>query len=457
MSKLTSLEAVAADRRHLLHPHLEPGHDQRTHVVRGEGCTVWTSDGEELLDATGGGLWANVVGCGRTELADAARTAMADLGFFCSFWDYGNPAAAELGEKLAEISPNGLERVLLTSGGSESIELAIKAARRFHFLRGATERTWVLGRRNSYHGMGHGGSSATDFAWLREGYGPELPDFRLLSPAWAYHSELYGGRSVTDFAVAELEEAIEEIGPERVAAFIGEPIAGVGGLLVPPDDYWPRIAEVLRRHGILLIFDEVVTGFGRLGSWFAADHFGVEPDLMVCAKGISSGYFPVGGILFREDIGATLASGPHGIQLGYTYGGHPAGAAVALANIAIIEREDLVGRAATVGALLHEGLRELERHDIVGDVRGIGLVAGIELVSDPDRRTGIENLGAVTQYLRHEHSLIVRAAMNSSLVLSPSLVITEAEIERLVGALSETLAKTDKEGRVGALPVPTSA
>lgn len=417
-------------------------------MVRGEGCTVWTATGEELLDATGGGLWANLVGYGRPELAQAAHDALAELGFFCSFWDYGNPAAAQLAERLADLSPSGLQRVAFTSGGSESVELAIKGARRYHFLSGEKDRTWILGRRSSYHGMGHAGAAATDFDWLREGYGPPLPEFRVLAPTWAYHPDLYGGVDPTDFAVNELEDAIEEIGPQRIAAFVGEPVAGVGGLLMPPDGYWPRIAEVLSRHGILLILDEVVTGFGRLGEWFAAELFGVEPDLLVCAKGISSGYFPVGAVLFQEEIGAVLASGEHGFQLGYTYGGHPGGAAVALANLDIIEREGLVERARVVGRQLQEKLATLQQLTIVGEVRGEGMVAGIELVSDPDSRAGIDDLQQVTACLREEHGVIVRAAMNSSLVISPSLVMTESEIDRLVSALVQTLTRTNGAGEV---------
>ena len=448
MVKLAHDQLADADRRHLLHPHLAPGTDERVLMVRGEGCTLWAADGAEYLDATGGGLWANIVGHGRAELADAARGALAELGFFCSFWEFGNPHAAKLAERLAALAPGDLNRILLTSGGSEGIELAVKAARRYHFLNGEPERTWVLGRRSSYHGMGHGGSSAADFTWLREGYGPSLPHFRLLSPTWSYHPELFDGQDPTDFAVAELEAAIAEIGPEHVAAFVGEPIQGVGGLLVPSEDYWPRIAATLTAHGILLVLDEVVTAFGRLGHWFAAQRYGVVPDLIVCAKGITSGYFPVGAILFRDGIADVLASGDHGVQLGFTYGGHPAGAAVALANLDIIEREELIERATLVGSRLREGLSSLESLDVVGEVRGEGMLAGIELVGDPHTRAGIEDLSPVTAHLRKEHGVIVRAAMGSALVLSPSLVMTEAEVDRLVDALGNTLSRTTPDGQI---------
>jgi putrescine aminotransferase len=269
------------------------------------------------------------VGHGRSELADAAREELDRLGFFCGYWDFTNIPAIELATRLVGIAPEGIEKVFFTCGGSEGIEVAIKMARLHHHLAGRQDKDWILGRRQSYHGIGHGGSSATDFVWLRDGSGPQLPHFAHLTPAWPYRTELYDGQDPTDFLVDELERKIAELGADKIAAIIGEPLMGVGGLLVPPDDYWPRIAKVLRDNDILLILDEVVTGYGRFGDWFAEQHYGIAADILVTAKGITSGYFPFGAVLLSGEVGDSITAGDHGFPLGYTYTAHAAGAAVA--------------------------------------------------------------------------------------------------------------------------------
>jgi adenosylmethionine-8-amino-7-oxononanoate aminotransferase len=439
---------VGADLAHLIHPHLAPGELHRMIVAAGEGCTIRDVEGREYLDATGGGLWANLVGHGRRELAEVARDELARLGFFCSYWDFTNRPAIELAERLVGMTPDGLDKVFFTCGGSEGIEVAIKIARFHHHLGGKHDKDWILSRRQSYHGIGHAGSSATDFEWLRDGYGPDLPHFAQLTPPWPYRSELYGGADPTEFLVAELEAKIEEIGAERIAAMIGEPVMGVGGLLVPPDDYWPRVSEVLRRNDILLILDEVVTGYGRFGHWFAQQHYGMTGDVVVTAKGITSGYFPFGAVLLSSEVGERIASGDHGFSLGYTYTGHPAGSAVAMANLDLIENEGLRQRAPVVGRRLMDALAPLRELPVVGEVRGAGLLAAVELVTDRGSREPLPTVDAVTDVLRSEHGVIVRAAMNSTLVLSPALVITDAEVGRCAAALASVLERTSPEGEV---------
>jgi PLP-dependent transaminase len=436
------------DLAHLIHPHCPPTVRERLIVARGEGCRIWDADGREYLDVTGGGLWANLVGLGRSELAEAAACELERTGFFCAFWDFSNEPAIELAERLTEITPDAINRVYFTCGGSEGIEVAIKIARMYHQMSGDGERDWILGRRQSYHGVGHGGSSATDFEWLREGQGPPLPHFTHLSPTWPYRIEPDVRGDVTDHLIDELERRIEEVGPGRIAAFLGEPIMGVGGLLVPPEDYWPRVAEVLRRHGILLMVDEVVTGFGRMGEWFAAQHYGVEPDVMVTAKGLTSGYFPFGAVLMSERVGERIAGGDDGFPLGYTYTAHVAGSAVALANLQIIEREGLRERAVELGARMRELLDPLADLPVVGEVRGAGLLAAIELVADKATREPMCDIHPVTDALREEYGLIVRAAMNASLVLSPSLVLSRPELECCAEAIGAVLERTTPEGTV---------
>ncbi|MEU6661984.1 aspartate aminotransferase family protein [Streptomyces sp. NPDC046821] len=443
-------ELAAIDAEFLIHPHGAPGPGERMIVTRGKGARIWDSTGREYIDGTGGGLWANLVGHGRTELADVARKELADLGFFCTFWEFSNPAQIRLAKRLVELAPEGIAKVNLTAGGTEGIESALKMARLFHFESGHPEKQWILSRRSSYHGVGYGSTAATDFDWLRHGFGPQPAGFAHLTPPWPYHSELYGDQDPTDFLIAELLETIERIGPEKIAAFVGEPIMGVGGMLVPPDDYWPRVEAILREHDILLILDEVVTGYGRAGHHFAAERYGLRPDIIVSAKGITSGYFPVGAVLMTDRVAQGISSGDHGFPIGYTYAGHPAGAAVALANLDIIEREGLVDRAAQMGEFLATRLKSLLDVPLVGEVRNVGLMAAVEVVTDRRKRTPMESVDAIAAEIRATHGAIVRPSVGSALILSPPLTITEDELDVCVDAIGEVLRRTNTDGTVNA-------
>lgn len=444
----STAELRKIDSEFLVHPHGQSGSDYRMIVTRGRGARIWDSDGREYIDGTGGGLWANLVGHGRAELADVARHELAELGFFCTFWEFSNPAQIELARRLVELAPEGIGKVNFTCGGTEGIESALKMARLYHFESGHPERQWILSRRSSYHGVGYGSTAASDFEWLRHGFGPQPGCFAHLTPPWPYHAELYGDADPTDFLIAELEETLERIGPDKVAAFVGEPIMGVGGMLVPPDDYWPRVQAVLRKHGILLILDEVVTGFGRAGRQFAADLYGLTPDIIVTAKGISSGYFPVGAVLMTDRVADGITSGDHGFPIGYTYAGHPAGAAVALANLDIIAREQLVERAAEMGARLGAKLQELVDIPLVGQVRNVGLMAAVEVVTDRATRAPLESVDEIANEIRSRHGAIVRPSVGSALILSPPLVIEESELDACVDAIAEVLGRTDRNGVV---------
>jgi putrescine aminotransferase len=318
-------------------------------------------------------------------------------------------------------------------------------ARYFHYRNGAPERNWIIARNSSYHGIAYGGGSASGFDVYHDGFGPMLPHVAHVSPAWPYRSELYGGQDPTDFLIAELKATIQRIGPDKVAAMIGEPIMGVGGMLVPPDDYWPRVRALLDSHGILLIFDEVVTAYGRVGEWFAAQHFGIQPDIIVTAKGITSGYIPLGAVLV-SDVVAEVLGRDHGFPMGYTYNGHPTAAAVALANLDIIESEGLLDAAKTMGAYLHAGLRSLLDLEIVGEVRYVGMMHAVELVSDRGTRAPLPMLQPMLpDVIRRETGVIVRDC-GHNLVLSPPLVMTTQEADRAVAALRHVLARTSPSG-----------
>ncbi|MFP5022856.1 aminotransferase family protein [Pseudonocardia phyllosphaerae] len=407
------------DRRSLIHPHTVIGAPQEPLVLaRGEGALLWDTDGNEYVDGTCG-LWQCPVGHGRTELAEVAARQIGTLEFYSSFGDYSNEPAIRLADRLLGIAPEGIERVFFTNGGSEGTETAIKLSRLAFHHAGRPERTVILARQGGYHGMGAGSLAATGIDGLRAGYGPLLPDVEFLGkPHGIAH-----GPGATDLLVRELEERIETIGADRIAAFIGEPVLGVGGMVPPPEDYWPRVQEVLRRHGILLIVDEIVTAFGRTGHWFGSDHFGIEPDMIVTAKGLSSGYIPMGAVLIGRRV-LELADGATFFH-GFTYNGHPVGAAVALANIDIIEREGLLARAAELGERLRTALEPLADLPHVREVRGVGLMLGIEFEDLPT---------APVQAGCRAEGVVVRAS-GTSIVLSPPLVITEEQIDRLAEVL----------------------
>ena len=286
-------QLIERDRQLLIHPYLAGANPERVVMTEGSGCRLRDIEGRDYLDATGG-LWLAQIGHGRSEIADVASEQMRRLEYFTSFWEFSNDRAIELAGRLVELAPDPLRHVYFTSGGSESNEAALRMSRYFHSRRGQAGRDWILARRSAYHGIGYGSGSASGLPIYHEGFGPMLPHVRHLTPPWPYRAELFDGCDPTDFCLEELERTIYELGGDRIAAMIGEPIMGVGGMLVPPADYWPRVRELLSEHGILLIFDEVVTAFGRTGSWFGAQHFGVAPDLIVTAKGITSGYVPLG-------------------------------------------------------------------------------------------------------------------------------------------------------------------
>lgn len=418
-------ELTETDQRRILHPHAVVGRPRPPVVfVEGKGARLRDADGREYIDGTCG-LWVCPVGHGRVELAEAARRQMESLEYYASFWEFSNVPSIELAKRLVELYPAAMERVFYTNGGSEGTESALKLARLAWQAQGAPERSVVLTRSMAYHGVSYGALAATGIPPLREGFG-ELPSgFEQLSVPYPFRG------TTTDGLVAELEDRIESVGAERIAAFIGEPVIGVGGMIPPHDDYWPRVQEVLRRHGILFILDEVVTGFGRTGAWFAAEHWGgLAPDLVITAKGITSGYFPLGAVLISERVAGMLDG--VAFRHGFTYNGHPTGCAVALENLAIIEREELVARAARLGERLLAGLRELESLPAVLQARGFGLMAGLEL--------DVDDAGELADRIRAA-GVIVRAT-GQKLVLSPPLVIEEDDLDRLVEVLGQELART---------------
>jgi adenosylmethionine-8-amino-7-oxononanoate aminotransferase len=418
------------DMAHVLHPHQTVGRPQPPLVVaRGKGALIWDIHGNEYVDGTCG-LWQCAVGHGRAELAEAAARQIRELEFYPSFWDLSNEPAIRLAARLSRLSPAGLDTVFYTNGGSEGIETAIKLVRLARHASGQPERTTVLSRRSAYHGVGSASLAATGIPPLKQGFDPLPTGFVHLT---APHARPLGPQA-TDSLVAELERTIEDIGAERITAFIGEPVIGVGGMIPPPDDYWPRVQEVLRRNGILLVIDEVVTAFGRTGRWFGCDRYGIQPDIMVTAKALTSGYVPMGAVLIGPRV-LELLDGT-AFRHGFTYNGHPVGAAVALANLDIIEREKLVQRAEDTGSYLLEQLHQLTRLRSVAEVRGVGLMLGIELKASD---------AATIQAGCRRRGVIVRAT-GQKIVLSPPLVIEQQHADRIADSLAAELQQLERDG-----------
>jgi PLP-dependent transaminase len=413
---------IELDRAHVLHPHAVVGAAAAPIVwARAKGATLWDIDGREYVDGTCG-LWQCAVGHGREELARVAAEQIEKLEFYASFWNFANEPSIRLAARLAELSPAALDRVFFTNGGSEGIETAFKLVRLAWHARGETERNLILSRKSAYHGVGSASLAATGIPPLKEGFGPLAPGFvHLSTPTLS---------SDADVLVAELRAAITEHGADRIAAFVGEPVMGVGGMIPPPHDYWPRVQEVLREHGILLILDEIVTAFGRTGSWFGAQTYGLDPDVIVTAKALTSGYIPMGAVLVHDRVVDMLEG--TAFRHGFTYNGHPVGAAVALANLEIIEREGLIERAAAVGERMLERLTQLQELACVAEVRGVGLMLGIELAGDRDAAQVAA--GAL------EQGVVVRAS-GQKIVMSPPFVIEDDQAGRIVDVVSSELSR----------------
>lgn len=418
------------DQAHVLHPHTTIGRPPKPLVlVRGRGARVWDSAGREYLDGTCG-LWQCPVGHGREELAKVAAGQMRKLEFYASFWDLSNPPAIELATRLADLAPADCSTVFFTNGGSEGNETAIKLARLAWYAQQRPERTMILSREGAYHGVGSASLAATGLAAFHEGFGPLNPGFVHLTKP---HGKRIGPGAV-EFLIGELEATIANIGPDRIAAFMGEPIMGVGGMVPPPSGYWPRVQEVLRRHKILLIVDEIVTAFGRTGHWFGCERFGIEPDIVVTAKGLSSGYVPMGAVLIGPRVMDMLDGTP--FLHGFTYNGHPVGAAVSLANLDIIENERLLERANVVGSRILKGLESLEGEPGVFEVRGVGMAFGVEL--------DIDDVKPVVEAIRDEGVLVRGSGRN--IVMSPPLVVTHEEADLLVNTVSSAVRSVLRSG-----------
>jgi putrescine aminotransferase len=391
--------------------------DRGITIVRGEGSTVWDVEGNALLDVSGS-LWYCNIGYGREELAQAAAAQMRQLASYKTYDGFTSPPTEELAARVAGIVPLDGAKVFFTSGGGESIDTAAKLARAYWAAVGKPDKHIVVSRQFAYHGSNAYGTSLSGMAALVETYGRLVPEVEQVP--W-------------DDAEA-LAKTIDRVGADRVAAFFAEPIIGAGGVMIPPDGYLDRVQEICSEREVLLVLDEVITGFGRLGEWFATGRFGLSPDLITVAKGITSGYIPLGGVIASARVAEPFwAEGTqHVFRHGYTYSGHATACAVALANLDVIEREGLVQRVRTLEPVLAAVLRALESHPAVSEVRtGVGLLGGVELADPSKLQAAID--------AAYERGVLIRGIRGVALQVSPPFVITEEEIANLGRVLGESL------------------
>lgn len=426
---------VERDIQHLIHPlHNRKLHGSAHVWVRGEGHMLINANGEKYIDGLSG-LWNNTAGNGRKELADAAHKQMMEMGFASGYAGSSNPNAIELAERLAAITYPNINHFYFTSGGGESTDSNIKMARYYWKLKGKPNKTQVISRIWGYHGVTLAAMSATGISSYWPMFEPRVPGFIHIPGPYPYRYEAPAGVSQGIAAANELEKAILAVGQDNVAMFIAEPVQGAGGVIVPQDDYFARIREICDKYEVLLVADEVITGFGRTGKMFALDHWNVKPDMIQFAKAITSGYFPLGGIGVSDEIAATMDESGKPWMHAYTYSSHPVGCAVALTMLDIIEREDFPAQAAAKGKRLLVGLKDaLSGHANVGDVRGLGLMCAVEIVKDRASKVefdAADNIGGRIGAAMVKRGMFTRMR-GDVITIAPPIITPDDEIDRIV-------------------------
>ncbi len=453
---MTTLEPADADWRALdTRHHLHPFTDYRALaeeggsriITRGEGVWLWDADGNRILDGMSG-LWNVNVGHGRQELADAAYRQMRELAYYNTFFKTATPPAIALAAKLSALAPDGLRHAFFANSGSEANDTMVRLVRHFWNLEGRPRKKTIISRIYGYHGSTMAAASLSGMGPMHRQADLPLPGIVHIMPPYSFDyardgesSEAFAAR-----AAAALEDRILELGADSVAAFVAEPIQGAGGVIIPPDGYWPEIQRICAKHDVLLVVDEVICGFGRTGHWFGSDLYGLKPDLMPLAKGVTSGYQPLAALMIGDRVATTLIDKGEEFFHGFTYSGHPVAAAVALANIEVIEREGLVARVADeIGPYFQTRLHEtFADHPLVGEVRGVGLIAAIELVEDKAARRHFPKPGEVGTRCR-DHSFrqgLVMRAVRDAMVLAPPLVITKDEVDTLMDRARQAVDAT---------------
>ncbi len=462
MTKITNhlptAELQALDAAHHLHPftaNAALAEKGARVITRASGVTLTDSDGAEILDAMAG-LWCVNIGYGRDELAEAAARQMRELPYYNSFFQTTHVPAIALADKLAKLAPGDLNHVFYASGGSEANDTNIRLVRTYWAEKGQPEKQVIISRHNAYHGSTVGAASLGGMAGMHAQGGLPIPGIEYIDePNWYAAG---GDMSPEEFGLErarQLEAKIAEIGEDKVAAFIAEPIQGAGGVIVPPDSYWPEIQRICDAHDILLIADEVITGFGRTGNWFGSETYDIRPDIMTIAKGLSSGYAPIGGSMVSDEV-AEVLSGTE-FNHGYTYSGHPVAAAVALENLRILEEEGIVDRVRDeTGPYLKEKWEALAEHPFVGEAKIVGFMGSLALTPDKAARAPFAaprgTVGLIGRERSFANNLIMRH-VGDRLIIAPPLVLSKADIDTLIERAARVLDETHAEARAQGLLV----
>jgi putrescine---pyruvate transaminase len=452
----TTQDWQRADAAHFLHPFTDfqsLAKKGSRIITRAENIYLWDSEGHKILDAMSG-LWCVNVGYGQRPLIDAATRQMAELAFYNAFFQTATPPAIELAELLSEVTPPQFRHVFFANSGSEGNDTVVRMVRRYWDILGSPQRDVIISRTNAYHGSTMAGASLGGMAGMHAQGGLPIPGIvHIGQPHWFLHGRGLSRDEFGRVAAGWLEQKIIEIGPERVAAFIGEPVQGAGGVIVPPETYWPEIQRICDKYGVLLVSDEVICGFGRTGHWFGCERFGAKPDLMTFAKGVTSGYVPLGGVMVGERVAKVLIEQGGEFEHGYTYSGHPVACAVAVANIRLIREQRLVERVHDdVGPYLASQYAALAEHPLVGEAQTCGLMGALQLVKDKASNAPFPpdiEIGMVCRGHCFGNGLIMRA-VGDRMIVAPPLVITRAQIDEMVAlirrCLDLTLADAQREG-----------
>lgn len=431
-----------ADAAHYIHPFTDSGElgDNARIITGADGVYIWDSDGNKILDGMSG-LWCVNIGYGRERLVEAAARQMRELPYYNSFFQCATPAAIDFAEALGQLAQPGFNRVFYSGSGSEANDTVVRLIRHYWAVQGQPQRAVIISRHNSYHGSTVAGASLGGMAAMHAQGGLPIPDIVHIRQPHYYGEG--GGMDEEEFGLLcarALRDKIEEVGGERVAAFIGEPVQGAGGVVVPPASYWPEIQKICDEYGIPIIADEVICGFGRTGDWFGFQHFGIRPKLVSIAKGMTSGYLPMGGVLVHDDIAEVLKTRGGEFAHGYTYGGHPVCAAVGLENLRVMHEENIVERVRGERApYFQRQWASLADHEAVAAVRGVGMLAALELAGANGERFKCEPAaGLQCRALSVKNGLVMRA-IGDAMVVAPPLIIEPAQIDELVAKVRQTL------------------
>ena len=448
VEKVDTRAVQAMDSAHYMHPFTDTkalAEKGARVMVKGEGIYLWDSEGKKILDGMSG-LWCVNVGYGRQELVNAATRQLEILPFYNSFFNTTNVPAVELAKAIADVAPEGFNHVFFTGSGSEGNDTILRMVRRYWDLMKQPQKKTIIARENAYHGSTVAGASLGGMRYMYEQGDLPIPGIaHIEQPYWFANGR---GLSEDEFglkAASWLEDKILELGADKVAAFIGEPVQGAGGVIIPPKTYWPEIQRICKKYDILLISDEVICGFGRLGTWFGCQTMGYQPDLITFAKGVSSGYIPLGGVIVGDRVAKVLIEQGGDFNHGFTYSGHPVACAVALENIAILKREKLVEKIHDdIGPYLKEKFEALVDHPLVGMAQTQGMVAGLVLVKDKAKLTPFDpnlGVGMVCRGYMFGNGMIMRA-VGDRMIIAPPFVISREQIDEMIALIRSCLDAT---------------